>query len=46
MLIMRLIFLVLFTILGANLLVSVLDSKMVETINERNERMEQLINKM
>jgi len=46
MLDMRLIFLVLFTILGANLLVSVLDSKMVETINERNERMEQLINKM
>ena len=46
MLIMKLIFLVLFTILGANLLVSVLDSKMVETINERNEKMEQLINKM
>jgi len=42
---MRLFFLVLFTILGANLLVSVLDSKMVETINQRNESIQQMMNK-
>ena len=34
---MRLIFLALFAILGANLMIEMLDSNMIQIINERNE---------
>jgi len=40
---MRLIFLAMFIILGANLMIQVLDSNLTETINERNEALERLL---
>jgi len=43
-LIMRLIFLALFIILGANLMIQVLDSNLTDTITERNEALERLLN--
>ena len=41
---MRIIFLAIFIILGANLLIDLLDSNLTETINERNEALERLLN--
>ena len=40
---MRIILLFLFVILGANLLIELLDSNLTETINERNEALERLL---
>lgn len=40
---MRICLLVLFTILGVNLLVDLLDSNMMEMIQERNESLEKAI---
>ena len=41
---MRIIILVAFTILGANLMVDLLDSNMVDLIEERNSSIEKLLN--
>ena len=41
---MRVIFLAIFIILGANLMIDLLDSNLTETINERNEALERLLN--
>ena len=41
---MRLILLFLFTILGANLMISMLNSDMTQKIQERNEVLERLTN--
>tara|TARA_R100001463_G_scaffold609_2_gene2580 strand:+ start:6178 stop:6324 length:147 start_codon:yes stop_codon:yes gene_type:complete len=41
---MRIIFLAIFIILGANLMIDLLDSNLTETINERNEALERLLN--
>ncbi len=40
---MRLIFLALFAILGANLMIEMLDSNMIQIINERNESIQRSI---
>jgi hypothetical protein len=40
---MRIIFIAIFIILGANLLIDLLDSNLTETINERNEALERLL---
>ena len=40
---MRLIFLALFAILGANLMIEMLDSNMVEILEERKESIESII---
>jgi hypothetical protein len=40
---MRIILVFLFVILGANLLIELLDSNLTETINERNEALERLL---
>ena len=42
---MRIIILLAFTILGANLLIDLLDSNMVKIIEERNQSIEKLLNK-
>ena len=42
---MRIIILLAFTILGANLLVDLLDSDMMNLIEERNQSIEKLLNK-
>ena len=42
---MRIVILVAFTILGANLLIDLLDSNMVKIIEERNQSIEKLLNK-
>ena len=42
---MRIVILVAFTILGANLIVDLLDSNMVNLIEERNQSIEKLLNK-
>jgi len=42
---MRIVILVAFTILGANLLVDLLDSNMMDVIEERNQSIEKLLNK-
>jgi len=41
---MRIVLLVAFTILGANLVVDLLDSNMVNLIEERNQSIEKLLN--
>ena len=41
---MRIVLLVAFTILGANLMVDLLDSNMVDLIEERNSSIEKLLN--
>ena len=41
---MRIVILVAFTILGANLIVDLLDSNMVNLIEERNQSIEKLLN--
>jgi len=41
---MRLVFLVLFAILGANLMIELLDSNLVDTIQERKETLEKYTN--
>ena len=41
---MRIVILLAFTILGANLLVDLLDSNMVNLIEERNQSIEKLLN--
>tara|TARA_B100001287_G_scaffold222773_1_gene191982 strand:- start:662 stop:790 length:129 start_codon:yes stop_codon:yes gene_type:complete len=41
---MRIIILVAFTILGVNLMVDLLDSNMVDIIEERNSSIEKLLN--
>ena len=41
---MRIVILVAFTILGANLLIDLLDSNMVNLIEERNQSIEKLLN--
>ena len=41
---MRLIFLALFAILGANLMIEMLDSNMTQIIKERNETIQRTIN--
>jgi len=41
---MRIVILLAFTILGANLLVDLLDSNMVNIIEERNQSIEKLLN--
>ena len=40
---MRLIFLAVFAILGANLMIEMLDSNMIQIINERNESIQRSI---
>ena len=40
---MRLIFLALFAILGANIMIEMLDSNMIQIINERNESIQRSI---
>ena len=40
---MRIVLVFLFVILGANLLIELLDSNLTETINERNEALERLL---
>ena len=42
---MRIVILLAFTILGANLLVDLLDSDMMNLIEERNQSIEKLLNK-
>jgi hypothetical protein len=42
---MRIVIVVAFTILGANLLIDLLDSDMVNIIEERNQSIEKLLNK-
>ena len=42
---MRIVILVAFTILGANLMIDLLDSNMVNLIEERNTSIEKLLNK-
>ena len=42
---MRIVILFAFTILGANLLIDLLDSNMVNLIEERNQSIEKLLNK-
>jgi hypothetical protein len=42
---MRIVILVAFTILGANLMIDLLDSNMVNLIEERNQSIEKLLNK-
>lgn len=42
---MRIVILVAFTILGANLMIDLLDSNMVNIIEERNQSIEKLLNK-
>jgi len=42
---MRVVILVAFTILGANLMIDLLDSNMVNLIEERNQSIEKLLNK-
>ena len=42
---MRIIILLAFTILGANLMIDLLDSNMVKIIEERNQSIEKLLNK-
>jgi hypothetical protein len=41
---MRIVILVAFTILGANLMIDLLDSNMVNLIEERNQSIEKLLN--
>jgi len=41
---MRIAFTVMLIMLGANLMLSILDSNMLEMIESRNEKLEQLIN--
>tara|TARA_R100000231_G_scaffold35166_1_gene31172 strand:+ start:287 stop:433 length:147 start_codon:yes stop_codon:yes gene_type:complete len=41
---MRLLFLFLFVILGANLMIELLDSNLVDTIEQRREALERLTN--
>ena len=41
---MRIVILLAFTILGANLMVDLLDSNMVNIIEERNQSIEKLLN--
>ena len=41
---MRIAFTVMFIMLGANLMLSILDSNMLEVIESRNQKLEQLIN--
>ena len=41
---MRIAFTVMFIMLGANLFLSVIDSNMLEVIESRNQKLEQLIN--
>ncbi len=41
---MRLLFLFLFVILGANLMIELLDSNLVDTMQERKEAIERLTN--
>ena len=43
---MRLIFLALFAILGANLMIEMLDSNMIQIINERNESIQRSIDSL
>ena len=43
---MRLIFLALFTILGANLMIEMLDSNMTQIIKDRNESIQRSINSL
>jgi hypothetical protein len=43
---MRLIFLALFVILGANLMIEMLDSNMIQIINERNESIQRSIDNL
>ena len=43
---MRLIFLALFAILGANLMIEMLDSNMIQIINERNESIQRSIDNL
>ena len=43
---MRIFFSTLFVILGANLLIQLLDSDMMQIINERNETIQRTIEKM
>ena len=42
---MRIVIVVAFTILGANLMIDLLDSNMVNIIEERNQSIEKLLNK-
>ena len=42
---MRIVILLAFTILGANLLIDLLDSDMMNIIEERNQSIEKLLNK-
>ena len=42
---MRIVIVVAFTILGANLMIDLLDSDMVNIIEERNQSIEKLLNK-
>ena len=42
---MRIVIVVAFTILGANLMIDLLDSNMVNLIEERNQSIEKLLNK-
>jgi hypothetical protein len=42
---MRIVILVAFTILGVNLMIDLLDSNMVNLIEERNQSIEKLLNK-
>ena len=42
---MRIVMLLAFTILGANLLIDLLDSDMMKIIEERNQSIEKLLNK-
>jgi len=43
---MRIFFLALFVILGANLMIEILDSNMVQIIEDRNETIQQTIKKL
>jgi hypothetical protein len=43
---MRIFFLALFVILGANLMIEMLDSNMIQIINERNESIQRSIDNL
>jgi len=43
---MRIFFLALFTILGANLMIEMLDSNMIQIIQDRNESIQRSINSL
>jgi|TARA_B100001094_G_C17446906_1_gene446350 hypothetical protein len=43
---MRIFFLALFAILGANLMIEMLDSNMVQIIEDRNQSIQRTINKL